>query len=328
MTRSRTNGLCCFTWPVAGAVLALLAGCRTLPNTQPFTDATGSLRSAVASVGGSVGAGLSASPLLKREGVAFAEAWQKRNDALAALVAYAQSVQAIVEAGQHGEEAATRLSEAAKKLATTVGVIAPGGSAGVDLAADTVKLVSGEVARFRAAKTIEKSLADMQPVIDAVAWLLAKDLAATGKLIAAAAEQERVELSRLPGNGDSDDYRRELVSAQTRLQKLIAVGLSKAPPIPPEQAAQVAQLDDIMKKIAQLDESAPYKAYRARTDDLAKREKLARELVTETAVALGSWAAAHGQMLMAVQTRRTPGAVELLAAVGRVQGLLERYRQL
>lgn len=309
----------------------LLAGCRTLPNTQPFTDATGGLRTAVASIGVKVNAELAASDQLKEQSKKFEENWKGRNDAMAALVTYANSVQAIVDAGQHGEEAAKRLSDATKKLATAAGMISAGGSAGVDLAADVFRFASGEVAKFRAAKSLEKSLADMQPVVEEIGRRLSADFEATRGIVKGASEQASANLSREAGNGSSDIYRKALVAAREDTQKRIAAGLAKAPSDPaqqPEQDTLAALLSERMKRIAELDNSGPYQAYQKQLKSITERNQTTLELIAESQLAIGAWVAAHGQLLIAVKTKRAPSGVELLAAVGRIQGLIARYEKL
>src|SRR5215207_2436930 len=92
------------------AAIALLAGCTTLPDTQPFTDATVGLRRAVAASGSAVVSGLKTAPLpaVSAQGKKLEEAWAVRNKAMSALVAYASSLQAIADAGQEGAESAKR----------------------------------------------------------------------------------------------------------------------------------------------------------------------------------------------------------------------------
>lgn len=314
-------------FPVALAV-CLLAGCRTLPNTQPFLDATGGLRSAVASVGSAVTAELKATPLLSSSGAEFERAWRVRNNAMGALVSYASSLQAIVDSGKKGEESAQQLTDAVGKLADAAGLAVPGAAEAVGLAADTFKAAYGQIAKARAAKSLERSLAELQPVIELIARKLAADLKAADGMLDGAIEQELTNLAREPGNGSSDDYRRALLTTMGKFEGATRLELTKAPPITPEQRKLFDDLAEISKRIDQLEEGARYKSYQAQRVEITRRGRIAHEAIAETQSAIEGWAALHAQMLAVVQTRRAPTPGELLEGIGRVRGLVDRYRAL
>ena len=102
------------------AVLSLLAACATLPDVKPFTDATVSLRSAVASGGAATVAELGRveSPGVKVEADKLAKAWEERDKLFTALIAYDNETTANQQSA-----ASIRLEKARKVVESTTAAV-------------------------------------------------------------------------------------------------------------------------------------------------------------------------------------------------------------
>jgi hypothetical protein len=322
------------------ALTLAFAGCAALPNTQPFTDATVSLKSAVASSGAAVLTEMHASPLLADQTAPqsakaqdltkqFESAWAARNQAMAALVAYAQSVQAVTESGNHGEEAAKKLTEAAQNLTSALGAAWPSANTAAGVLLDAGQFAFGELARLRAAKSLEASLAQTQPFVENIAAIFVADLRSADRLVTDVIDTERDALFRR--NRTELAYRQRLLDTQRLLQAEIGNQLlpdpkTGQPATPPSKLTGADELSRIAALQAQQD--AWWSGYQQQDAALAARAKAAHALLAETQAAFDAWAAAHAQLLAAVRAKRAPGTAELLAAVGRIHGLVERYRAL
>lgn len=306
------------------AAALLLAGCQSLPDTQPFTDATVSLRSAVAAGGTAVVAELKRSPVagMDTQAEALDRAWQIRTKTMTALVDYAHSLQAIVNAGNKGETSAQKLADAANTLLQTLGPANLAATAGGTLALDTFKFAFGQIARARAAKSLEVALAEMQPAIDRIAELFAADLADLDLLVQVAIDSQRDRLA--DENQSQIGYRRQILATQKDLQNITAGELAarKAP-------NQLSKTEDLKRLDELLAAQATWYAdYTARQSATAARGRAASEMAGVTRLAFADWAAAHAQLLAAIRARRTLSVAELAEATKRIHALVDRYREL
>lgn len=307
------------------AVGLLLSGCASLPDTQPFTDATLSLRSAVAASGTAVVAELRHTPLGHIEGSAknLEDAWKTRDGVMSALVEYANSLQAITDAGKKGEESAKQLADAVNVLAQSLGAASLGASQGGALAVETFGFVYGQIAKARAAKSLELALREIQPAIERIATLLAADLVKLDELIQVAimAEHDALETD----NQREIGYRRQLVDSRRQLMGVVGNELKKenANITKIERTDELGRLDQLLAAT-----DGWNTAYTAEQKTIAERGRIAREMIAATQAAFSTWAAGHARLLAAVRAKRTPSAVELAAAATRIRELVDRYRRL
>ena len=109
------------------ALLLFLSGCANLPDTRPFTEATGSLRSAVASGGSATVAELVRidTPGASAAAANLASAWAERDRTFSALTTYAGSLEAIVDSGRSGAAAVNDLADAVTQFRALACVAAP-----------------------------------------------------------------------------------------------------------------------------------------------------------------------------------------------------------
>lgn len=308
----------------AAALLLGATGCTTLPDTQPFTTATVGLQGAIASSGAAVVAEVKAVPLFAKSPVPaeLERAWVTRNEAMTALVAYARSLEDIAAAGRSGEDSARKLVDAAGALAGVVGQKSAAASEAGKLVGDTFMLISGEIARARAAKSLAAALAQLQPVMERLAQLLAADLQSLDGVLRLAAEAAQDGLDQK--YDAAIGFRRQLLQTQTGLQNSIQTQLASG--TVPSQLKATDELARVVTLLGQGD--AAYAEYTRAQAALDARVRAGRQLIAETGPALTAWAATHGNLLVALRTKRPPNVAEVVAATGRIRALAERYRRL
>lgn len=309
---------------ILAAAALLLAGCPSLPDTKPFADATTSLRGAVVSSGTAVVSELKRNPIegMAAQGTALEREWKTRAKLMSALGDYAQSITAIADAGNKGGESAQKLADAANTLAQTLGAANLAASAGATLAIDTFKFVNGQIARARAAKSLDAALTEMQPAIERIAELLAADLGALDEAMQIAIVAQQDKLAR--DNQAELNYRKRLVAARQNLMGRAANELTEqTPPTKITVADELKRIDELLAYAEQW-----RAAYDTQQAAIAERGRLGGEMIATTRDALGEWAVAHAKLLAAVRTKRAPNVSDLVDAAKRIQDLVARYRQL
>ena len=305
-------------------LIFLLSGCANLPNVQPFTDATISLRSAVASSGNQVvdELGHIEIPQAKVEAKKLGAAWSERNGLLSGLVEYATSLQSIVDSGKNGAESAQALAGSVQKLAQVAGLVQPGAGAAGEAVTQTAVLVYEQVAKARATASLQKALTETQPAIERIALVMADDMGKMDDLVRVALRAQIDELKI--ANAPQLSYRQQLLLRRDELHKTLDGGLRTN-----KKLSELTESSELEKLDHLLTDTASWQApLQAQFDNLAARERLTRQLISETKTAFGDWAAAHSRMLAAVRTRRVPSAVELTQATERIRELVEKFKNL
>lgn len=306
--------------------LALLfcSACATLPETKPFSDATVALRGAVQSSGAAVVSELKMTqlPNATEQAATLESAWKERNKAMSALVEYAASLEAITVAGEGGAGAAKKVFDAAEGLVSALGATSFGAGAGVQLVRDTFVFANEQIAKARAARSLEASLAALQPAIDRVAQLFATDLTALHQLAILSLRAERDALQS--ANEREIAYRNQLLVTRRTLMPSIQSELGeKKSPLALSAAKELEQVDALLAHT-----ETWFNGYKQEEAAIQSRERLARELIATTRSAFEDWAAAHERMLAAVRTKRIPSAAEVIDAAAQIKALVERYRSL
>lgn len=306
------------------ALSLLLAGCGSLPDTQPFTDATANLRSAVASSGTAVVTELKRSPIggMNAQAGSLEKAWQVRTRVMSSLVDYAASVAAIADAGKKGEESVKKLTDAATTLVQTLGAANLAASAGTSLAIDAIQFAHGQIARARALRSLEPALAEIQPAIQRLAELMAADFADLDAIVQVAldAQHDRLEAD----NQNEIGYRKSLLAARRSLMGKASNQLgSGTSPAAISVGDELKRADEMLAA-----NDAWHVAYSAKQDQVAQRRRAASDLIGAAQVALADWAAAHNKLLGAVRAKRTLDVAELTASAKRIHELIDRYRKL
>jgi hypothetical protein len=306
------------------AVVLVLSGCANLPDTQPFTDATINLRSAVASSGAAVVGELERTEIagVKEQAKNLEAAWNERNKLLTALVEYASSIQAIVDSGKSGAESVNALAASVSKLAQVANIVQPGAGAAGELITETAAFVYGHIAKARAAASLEKALTEVQPAIERIALTMAGQMQLLDDLVRTACKAQRDEL-RIT-NQAKLGYRNSLVASHESLvNKLRAELESGKKPSELTQTEELGRLNDLLTGT-----DSWFVPLQEQLNVIAQRECLSRQLITETRSAFADWGAAHARMLTAVRTRRIPSTVELIQAADRIRELVDRFKNL
>lgn len=155
-----------------GAFATLLTGCR-LPDITGFSESAATLRASLdqaeAAYAPFVGDNLDQAQ--KRD---FDDNWKKIEGSADALVAYAQSLDALVSAGKKGSEGAKELAGSVDQLLSRVGVAGIAASEITSMASD----VWGLAAQGIAAKQLAEATGEAHPYVDAICRVIADKVAA------------------------------------------------------------------------------------------------------------------------------------------------------
>lgn len=322
------------TWTLV-LVSSLLGGCAALPDTRGFTVATIQLKEAVGTTGEAVktevASAKNANATTVSEGAIkkLDAAWSATMRSLDAMVAYAQSIEQIVDSGDRGVESARHVADSVKRLADTVKVDATTGESAevAQLAVDTVAFVNGEYAKHVAAKSLEEALNKFGPSMVKISALIQAQVSDARRLFVHQIEAQVDELQAGDAYGDWIERNLTLGNNQkTATAQLLAL-TSAEPASNPAKVnmvkAQLAQLKIVHEQIApHLDE------YNEKLKTIRQREKAGLSIIGAAENALATWGAAQSQLAQAVKERKPVNVDSLIAAVAEVRTLTQRWREL
>jgi len=305
-------------------MLAAATGCSTLPDVQPFTDATVRLRSAVASSGAATLAEMRRSGLegIEEQAAELERAWQERQKLFSSLVEYANSLQGIVDAGKAGAESAKAVADSVQKLAQSANLVQPGTGPAAAAVTEAAQFVYQQIAIARAARSLEKSLAAIDPAAARIAEQIAADIADLEAIFLVTSQKQNNVIQEK--FGPDTNLRDELERARIRRQEAMRTSL-RAGKAPSElaDATELSRADELLAGLApKLDEM------NGQLGAISERERVALQLFAEIRSGLADWAAAHTRILTAVRTKRIPSAAELGAAADRIRQLVEKFENL
>jgi len=317
----------------------LISGCTSLPDAQPFADASVRMQGAVSQSGRVVVQELRELDWAQDQATDLEEAWQERIAAVDAVVRYSNTVAAIVAAGEKGGESATALAGSLGTLAGAAGIALPGGEV-IGVATDTVKFIGAQIALVRASNSLKEALAQSQPAVNRLTAILTADqqdleaimLAANGAAMSNLRIKRNVEIG----------YLTDLQVERRTLYSVIAESTEKSCPELVEALKGTAGTSDatcsVLGQVAELRISEISKLI-AETDDwrLPMEENLADtrlrldlglSLIQESQAAIEAWGIAYHQLSAAVASggRVDPGA--LTDAVVTINQLVRRMREL
>jgi hypothetical protein len=300
-------------------VLALvLPGCgAALPDVRPYTEASVSLRSAIAESGRAWVAELAKVDVrnerLEQRVQEEEAAWRARVAAMDAVVGYAQNLETIIDSGETGGTAVESVAQSIETLARASAVVPGVQTSGV--AVDAWKLIAGSVAQLRRQKALDLALERAQPVLERMLDLLRKDLDDLGRRMDARLDAEltgafaslRAELA----------FREALVAERRKLYE-----------------SEPAALDDVKRTRlreleAQLrDMDAWYRPLLEQRAELERRRFLERELLAATTAGLEEWARAHEAIVRALRTGRSrlPNVDRVTWAASEIRGLVQQLQ--
>lgn len=170
--------------------LSLLSACAELPDLKPFSDATARMAQAM-----SQGYAQTES-LLIRTGVGDAKVgelrarWEPTRKAINAMVAYADALAALADAGAKGEEAAGALLSSLEGVRDAVGALVPGIPGGVPATIITAfQKINGVVARLRARRALKETVNDADESLAAAAAILSLNFRDLARIYRAAGQE-------------------------------------------------------------------------------------------------------------------------------------------
>jgi hypothetical protein len=293
------------------AVASAVAGCTALPDAGPFVDATAQYRSAMVAAGGAIEGELREIQATA-QAEEFARVWDVRLRATDALVAYARSLAAIVEAGNEGAASARRVADSVQKLAGAAGIALPAAPA-VGVAVDATAFIYGQIAAVRASSSLASAIETAGPAIDQIASAMAKDLQAADPIVRAA--------NRIAGTNLTKEFNEEM-SHYAALQKARRE-IYRKPALTPQDEERLLQLDRLI---------GATRAWRDRleAEELATAERLraSRKLIASARQGLGAWALAHRDLAAAVADGRKIDPAALVSAAGEIRELVRRVQSL
>ena len=293
-------------------LIAALSGCTSLPNVAPFVDASDQLRSAVATSGATVEAELR----LMDGGSGFADQlkknWEARNEAFAGIVAYANSLKAIVDAGDEGAASAQKVADSVSGLAKAAGVAMPGSPEAVAVATDIVKFLSSQIALVRATRSLREAMETAQPAIEGIAQMIAADLKDLEDLFVAAAKSNDNTVRTSDEFKNLIGYRRKLLEQ-----------IGNSNPADPNNFDQQLKLGQMLEATGEW--HARYLAKRKEIDD---RLRMGRALIQAAMQSARDWGIAHGQLVRALKEHRPVNIDSVVRAADEIQILVRKVREL
>ncbi len=261
-------------------------------------------------------------PGVKASTAALETAWLERNKLFTSLVEYANSLQGIVNAGKAGAESAGTLADSVRKLASAAGIVQPGAGEAAAVVTETAQFVYEQIAKARAAASLEKALAELQPSVQRIAEKVGTDMKDIDAIIRTASKAQKNALEETFQR--ETEYRDQLLKSRKSLfAKLQQALKEERSPSTLSDAAELTKLDELLVFAEKACE--PLNTQLA---GINERERLGRQLMTEVRSGLADWAAAHTSMLTAVLTKRAPSAAELIQAAERIKKLVEKFEKL
>lgn len=298
----------------------LLTACGTLPDAQPFQDASRALSSAVRSSGQAFGDSLDEAAANAPDSAAkyeqvktsFDQAWAVRVAAADAAVDYSTSVSDLVSAARTSGDSVKKLSDALQGLATASGI--PLAQATVSTGTDIARFLVAQIAIVRASQKLEDAMAAAQPAVDRIAAQMNDDLNA--RLIPSMGDAYKNNVSAIKRKYDADENFAQSFSAR-RIDMRMKV-LNKA-----ADASKLVELDQVQDAVnASL--QARDKALNQLSLAYTTRLRLLRSLASATTV----WADSHRELARAIQDRRKVDVTRLQDAIATVRAITEKLEAL
>ena len=311
-------------------VVAATAGCTALPDTSGYTAASFQLKNSAAAAGSvlqsELGRMTEQLPADHRERAAsvatrFGGAWESTVRSLDGMARYAESIEEVTKAGNSGGESARAVAGSVSALAGAIGIVP--GAALVGVATDTFAMLNTALANMRAARSLERSLAIAEPLIEDFSNVVGGQVATARDLYGQAIALQREALDF--GVDDIAPLEASLAALEVEEGRTLAA-LSADSSRDAERRVHEANLKRIRDGRAAI---APrINAYNAAREALETRQRAGRELFDATERALAAWRESHEKMVRAIRERRPVSFQSLLAASEDIRGLIERWRDL
>jgi hypothetical protein len=265
-------------------LMSLLSACGSIPDIQPFANATANMATALnkgfAHTENQLAVLQAENPDLEDQARAtlgeLRKRWRPSKEAINALVAYTDSLAALANAGNTGKEAANKLTDSFQGLYNAVAQLVPlpGLPAGVATAFNAIGAINGVIARMRAKHALKEAAEEAAPAVKTIADVLAANFAELGNLSQAAGNAAWAAY----GNKHHGvlDYHQTLIDNETTITSILSrmnryYGLPGEVRVKAERVRQANQngtgnadaqrilnslgpaLDEVLKQLAALD---------------------------------------------------------------------------
>jgi len=211
-------------------LISLLSGCATIPDIQPFADATADMSTALnmgfAQTVNQLSVLQAEDPDLGTETAAtlsdLRKRWKPSKEAINALVAYTDSLAALANAGKTGKEAANKLTDSFQGLYTAVAQLVPlpGLPEGLATAFNAIGAVNGVIARMRAKHALKDAAEEAAPAVKTIADVLAANFEQLGNLSQAAGKTAKAAYKNK--HHGVLDYHQALVANETTITSILS----------------------------------------------------------------------------------------------------------
>jgi hypothetical protein len=317
-----------------GLVFAMLgvlpAACRTPPDVGPFSEASFALRASIVQTGASYQNEIARICGEQDLEARFRAAWAPRETVAGAIDAYARALVEVVGSAENSAARAREVFDGAHTLVSAAAGAFPGGDAAADAARAGFAAIAERYINHRAATTVDRAVHDADPMIRDVAGVFGEDLDALRGTLRTMHADAEIRLRSPYLTGDE----RPLSVLQTLERR--ARGLSKAIAGLPDNAEDdgsrresvllYKEEIDLIRQAIDMERSAPWHADYQR--DLAALNARFAHLDSSLASArrlLDEWARAHGDLIEAAASGRTPDARMLLLLTEELWGAYRTF---
>lgn len=294
------------------SLLGSLGGCTTpLPDATPFHKMTLELRSAIAAGLVVVEGELRAAELNEEADQLNAERCQ-RLAAADSMVAYAESIKMLTDAGNKGNETVAAAVNSLESLGKATGVTMVTNAAFI-----SIKLFK-ELDNIRARSTLTEVIQKAQPLVTAGAVLVAKEIGNMTSILRTAADRRVTDHEKERKN---DTNKRERVLEKRRkLWEGIHCKSVNAETV----RDCLARLEVLGHGLKVMDEW--YLPFEAKRKAILDRETAGRKLLAATKYAVLDWASAHSQLALAIENGWQVDPKALAESIVEIRDLIRRMR--
>ena len=295
-------------------LLAMLGACAPLPDATPFSESTLQLRAAMASGHIAVDGELRATKVLDAEADKLKAAWKLRLATADGMIAYAESIVALTEAGNKGDEAVAEVANSVKSLAASANVALP--QAPVAVATNAAELIALQIANIRARNTLAEAMWQAQLAVATVAELVAKDVGDMIDILRTATKLSDIQL-QTKHQAELGD--RDRVLAERK--RIYGEGSNAE-----TARSDLARLEVLGHALKDMD--AWYLPFEAERKAIRDREAAGRTLLAAIRQAVLDWASAHRQLALAVKQGGRVDPKALAESITEIRELIWKVREL
>lgn len=300
------------------AMLSVLLGaCRTPPDVGAFSEASFALRVSIVQTGVSYREEIAQIRGEQDLEARFRAAWSPREKVAGAIDAYAKALVDVVESAENSAARAREVFDAAHTLVGAAAGAFPGGDEAAEAARAGFVAIAERYINHRAAATVDRAVHDADPMIRDVAEVFGRDLDALRGTLRAIHTDAVIQFTSSYLTKDD----RPLLVLQTLESRArdLSRAIAELPGSAMEDESRRERVllykdeIDLLQKAIELEHAAPWfieyqrdlAALNARHAHLESSLSTSRRLLDE-------WARAHGELIVAAASGRSPDARLLL----------------